>query len=554
MPRALSRLRWQLTLSHLLAIAFTLVSMIAALLLISSAWLARNDSPSSQPADDARVVASAVQGLVVHGLAGPDAGGAELSQVLRLIADGEVRLLSGPGAAAPDAARRFAPFGAPLSDVAYLAVFGPDGRLLGSSDSAGVAFAPAEQREWTPLVDAALAGGRDPARLVARRTGAGPTLLGAYPIVDDGGRVVAAALVASTAPLPAASTGFGDFWRTLAFFSAATVAVLAGAFVFALASSSLVGYLLARRLVARLERLGRVAEALAGGDLSRRVDLDDDSRSGDEVNLLARRFNHMADQLAETVAALALAKQNAEEALRAKRELVANVSHELRTPLASIRGHVESLQLRETNLEPAARRTYLDIVHRETEQLSRLIDDLFELSTAESGGLPLSLQPVAVGEVADEVVDSIASVAQRERRVTVIKAVDAGLPPVLADRQRVAQVLSNLVRNAVRHTPEGGLVAVRASLGDGHTVTVSVEDTGVGISPEHLPHVFARFYRADASRDRASGGAGLGLAIVREWVEAMGGEVSAESTLGRGSRFSFTLAVANAALVSTASP
>jgi two-component system, OmpR family, phosphate regulon sensor histidine kinase PhoR len=233
---------------------------------------------------------------------------------------------------------------------------------------------------------------------------------------------------------------------------------------------------------------------------------------------------------------------------------VANVSHELRTPLASIRGHVESLQLRETNLEPAARRTYLDIVHRETEQLSRLIDDLFELSTAESGGLPLSLQPVAVGEVADEVVDSIASVAQRERRVTVIKAVDAGLPPVLADRQRVAQVLSNLVRNAVRHTPEGGLVAVRASLGDGHTVTVSVEDTGVGISPEHLPHVFARFYRADASRDRASGGAGLGLAIVREWVEAMGGEVSAESTLGRGSRFSFTLAVANAALVSTASP
>jgi signal transduction histidine kinase len=122
-----------------------------------------------------------------------------------------------------------------------------------------------------------------------------------------------------------------------------------------------------------------------------------------------------------------------------------------------------------------------------------------------------------------------------------LSEVEPTLPPVLADRQRVAQVIANLVRNAVRHTPEGGLVAVRAARCDDRLAVVTVEDTGVGIPADELAHVFERFYRADASRDRASGGAGLGLAIVRELVVAMGGEVSAESAVGEGSRFWFTL-------------
>ena len=544
MPRALSRLRWQLTVSHLVAIGFTLVSMIVALVLISTVWLARNAEPSSQPADDARVVATAVQGLVFAELRGPAGGaasrGTDLSRVLGLLVSGDLRVLSGPSYWAPDAARRFGPVGSTPTNLAYLAVVGPNGRVLGSSDPAGDMFAPPERAEWTPLVDAALTGEHDPGRLVAVRAGGTPAAVGAYPVLDQAGRPVAAVVVATT-EVPAAAGGFGDLWHALAFFTAATVAVLAGAFLFALASSSLVGYVLARRLVGRLERLGRAAEALAAGDLSRRVEVDGDS---DEVGQLARRFNRMADQLADTVAELAAAKQRAEAALRAKRELVANVSHELRTPLASIRGHTESLQLRGPDLDADTRRAYLEIISRESEQLSRLIDDLFALSTAEAGGLPLALRPVALGEVADEVVSSIRSVARGERRVTLVSEVEPDMPAALADRQRIAQVVANLVRNAVRHTPEGGLVAVRACRRDGQAV-VTVEDTGVGIPADQLPHVFERFYRADPSRDRASGGAGLGLAIVRELVEAMGGEVSAESVLGQGSRFSFTLPLAH---------
>jgi signal transduction histidine kinase len=309
--------------------------------------------------------------------------------------------------------------------------------------------------------------------------------------------------------------------------------------VFALGSSSLVSYLLARRLVGRLERLGQAAQAFAAGDLTRRVD----AGGADEVGQLARRFNGMADRLADTLAELAAQKQTVEAALQAKRELVANVSHELRTPLASIRGHTESLLLR-GDLEGDEPRSYLEIIHRQTEQLSRLINDLFLLSTTEAGALPLVRRPVALGEVIEEVASSIRSAARAERGVSLLAEVDPSLPPALADRHRLAQVLANLVRNAVRHTPEGGIVAVRARRRDTQVAVVHVEDTGEGIPPEELEHVFERFYRADPSRDRRSGGAGLGLAIVRELVLAMGGDVSAESVVGEGSRFSFTLPLA----------
>ena len=142
--------------------------------------------------------------------------------------------------------------------------------------------------------------------------------------------------------------------------------------------------------------------------------------------------------------------------------------------------------------------------------------------------------------------DSLWPIARRDRQITVVAAVPEDLPPVWGDHQRVVQILGNLVRNAFRHTPEGGLIALRAERQDGW-VTVSVEDTGEGIPPERIPHLFDRFYRGDEARDRASGGAGLGLAIVRELVEAMGGDVSVASTVGQGSCFSFRLPVAREA-------
>ena len=140
---------------------------------------------------------------------------------------------------------------------------------------------------------------------------------------------------------------------------------------------------------------------------------------------------------------------------------------------------------------------------------------------------------------------AVRPIARRERQIAVVAQVAPDLPPALADGGEWSRCSGNLVRNALRHTPEGGLIAVRAERQDSQVV-VTVEDTGEGIPPERLPHVFERFYRGDDARDRASGGAGLGLAIVRELVEAMGGAVAVESVLGEGSRFSFRLPVVEA--------
>ncbi|HEV8637483.1 MAG TPA: ATP-binding protein [Chloroflexota bacterium] len=544
MNRPLARLRWQLTLSHLIAIAFTLLSMTAAIALIVASRFAAERDPSAEAAQHARTVAAAVAAPLGRG-----ASPLELSAVLRVLVDGGLDVASVPPWVPAEAAVRFERSGPWHVGLAYAALVGPDGRVLASSAPDGGAFAPPERGEWSAVVGPALAGQRDPRRLVVLPAGAGPAALAAHPVVDERGRTVAAVVVAESALPP--PPGPGGSLRALVFFGAASVAVLAGAFVFALVSAGLVGYLLSRRLVGRLERLGRAVEALAAGELTRRVE----EGAPDEVGQLARRFNHMADRLAATVGELEAAQRRTEAALQAKRELVANVSHELRTPLASIRGHTESLLMQaappagypapgtEGDGGADVRREYLGVIHRESEQLSRLIDDLFTLSTAEAGALPLALEPVRLAEVVEEVAASVRPAAHRERRVTVVTAVAPDLPPALADRRRVVQVLANLVRNALRHTPEGGLVALRAERRDDRA-WVAVEDTGVGIPPERLPHVFERFYRGDDARDRASGGAGLGLAIVRELVEAMGGDVAAESTVGQGSRFSFRLPLA----------
>ncbi|HEY3080530.1 MAG TPA: ATP-binding protein [Chloroflexota bacterium] len=535
MSRPLARLRWQLTLSHLIAIAFTLLSMTAALALILAGRFAAPRDPAAEAAGHARTLAAAVEGPLGRG-----ESPTELSAILRVLVEGGLDAGGAPPWVPTEAAGRFGPR---HGDVAYAVLLGGDGRVLASSAPDGQAFAPPERGAWSAVGEPALAGQAVSRALPDRPTGESPAALAGRPLVDAGGRTVAALLVAEQALPP--PPGPAGLLRGLIIFGAASVAVLAGAFVFALVSAGVVGYLLSRRLVGRLERLGGAVEALAAGDLTRRVE----TGAPDEVGQLARRFNHMADRLAATVGELEAAHRHTEAALQAKRELIANVSHELRTPLASIRGHTESLLMQVAAQEaPGAegdgdadvRRDYLGVIHRQTEQLSRLIDDLFTLSTAEAGALPLALEPVRLDEVVEEVAASVRPAAHRERRVTVVTDVAPDLPPALADRRRVVQVLANLVRNALRHTPEGGLVALRAERREDRA-WVAVEDTGVGIPADRLPHVFERFYRGDDARDRASGGAGLGLAIVRELVEAMGGDVAAESTVGQGSRFSFRL-------------
>ena len=338
MRRRLAALRWQLTLSHLAATAVTLVSMIAAIVLLSSTWIAFQNSPGREPAQDARIIARAVANLVVGG------DTAELSGVLRAIQANDLRVQVGPGPMAPEAAYRFEQFNTSLRNLAYVVVLAPDGRFLASSVPDDAAFSPPEREEWAALARVALAEEHGLDNLVTLRTsdggapGAGgrPVALGAAPIVGPSGGPAGVVIVAkSSLPPP---NRVGNALRGLFFFLAATTGVLAGSFVFALASASLVAYLLSRRLVGRLERLGAAGEALAAGDLARRVD----EGPGDEVGQLARRFNRMADRLAATMSELERERRQAQEALQAKRELVANVSHELRTPVASIQAHTES--------------------------------------------------------------------------------------------------------------------------------------------------------------------------------------------------------------------
>ncbi len=533
--RLFRRLRTQLIVSHLIAIACTLVALAVAFVLIAGSWFASQRGSLNEPAQQAQSIAQATSELITPGAISPD-----LNAVLRALANGQLRL-SGWPAYAPWTEPRGPAQGATLHDVAYIAVVDPEGKVLASSDPAGAAFSPPERGEWDALVRAALAGTRLDRELVELRPNSQPAALGAYPVPGQSGRPRAVVIVASRIA-PPTSAGM-DWIHSLILAGAASAALLAGASVFALISAGLVGYLLSRRLVSRLERLGHAAEALADGDLSQRVD----EGPADEVGQLARRFNAMAERLARMVDELTVARDRTEATLKAKRALVANVSHELRTPLALIRGYVESLALTATDGDPVRRRDYLAVVERETENLSRLIDDLFTLSTAEAGALPLTLGPVALSEVVQQMADSLGPIARRERQIAVVASLPEDLPPVWADQQRVVQILGNLVRNALRHTPEGGLVALRAVRQDGW-VTVSVEDTGEGIPPERIPYLFDRFYRGDEARDRASGGAGLGLAIVRELVEAMGGDVSVESTVGQGSRFSFRLPLATEAM------
>ncbi|HZO31560.1 MAG TPA: ATP-binding protein [Chloroflexota bacterium] len=544
MRRALARLRWQLTLSHLIAIVVTLVSMVAALILIAGSWIAVQTSPDREAANDARIVARSIGPLV-------DAGGdsESLNVVLRGLAQGKVRAQVGPGPFAPEPAYRIDGIGPSLRGLDYVAIVGPDGTIVASSEPGGASFDPPERAEWTPIIERARGGERSTARLAVRRDGPGPVALGAFPIggaAFDGPGWAHTAPAEQTAVVVVGKSEIGEISpfraivRGIALFTAATIAVLASAFLFALGSAALVGYILSRQLVRRLERLSGAVEALASGELSRRVEEGRD----DEVGQLSRRFNVMADRLATTVAELDARTREAESALAAKRELVANVSHELRTPLASISGHAESLLLLGEGASAARREESLSVLHREARQLSRLVDDLFLLSTTESGGLPLTIRDVDVGQILEEVTATFRPLARREGQITIVSDVEPDLPLARGDRERIVQVLGNLVRNALRYTAEGGIISLRAARA-GDLVRVTVEDTGAGIPPEQLARIFERFYRGDDARDRASGGAGLGLAIVRELVEAMGGAVAADSVVGEGSRFSFTLQVAS---------
>lgn len=218
---------------------------------------------------------------------------------------------------------------------------------------------------------------------------------------------------------------------------------------------------------------------------------------------------------------------------RLRRELTANVSHELRTPLTSIKGFAETLLDGAMHQEETARR-FLSIINSETDRLVKLVDDLLDLSLLESKRITLDPRPVDLGGLVARTVDKLRPLADTSR-LTLVQSAPPGIV-VFADADRLEQVLTNLVDNALKYTPPGGRVEVQVAAENGE-VEVVVNDTGLGIRPEDLPHVFERFYRSDRSRTRGSGGTGLGLAIAKHLVEAHGGRISVSSRPNEGTTF-----------------
>jgi signal transduction histidine kinase len=271
-----------------------------------------------------------------------------------------------------------------------------------------------------------------------------------------------------------------------------------------------------RRTAAPIGEVMAAADRVAAGDYSVRVTEGGSSES----RRLVRAFNQMAERL--------------ETAEVRRRELVADVAHEIRTPLSVIRGDLEGMLdgVYPVDVGQLAR------ILEETTVMARLLDDLQTLSTAEAGALRLHREAVGAAVLVEDAVAAFTTRAQAGG-VSLSLVVAEGLPDLDVDRIRIGEVLTNLLSNALRHTPRGGSIAVEAALEGSEAVAITVRDTGEGISTADLPHVFERFVRAEDS-----GGSGLGLTIARSLVLAHGGSITADSDPGRGTAFRFTLPIA----------
>ena len=374
-----------------------------------------------------------------------------------------------------------------------------------TGERAGQRFSGEEGWQATPIDDAALRG-------IAGRAGfiTAPGRLGGPLVIRPGANNIYGTLWIESANAIAAARDrlFLNRLRRVTIIST----------TLGLFAALLISLFLARLIGRPIETLTRAARRMGAGDLTQRVPEEGSA----ETVALARSFNTMAANLAT--------------AQDLRQQLVADVAHELRTPLANIRGYLEAIEDGVVAADEATLRT----LREEAAQLNGMIDDLQELAQAEDGTLRLDREPLAPAELVARATDA-ARPRAAEKGISLVGTAESSLPLVLVDPQRLGQVLQNLLTNALRHTPAGGRVTIEARHTTAGSVAISVTDTGSGIAPEDLPHIFERFYRADSSRARATGGSGLGLTITRRLVEAHGGGIDAISTVGQGSRFTFTL-------------
>ncbi len=279
------------------------------------------------------------------------------------------------------------------------------------------------------------------------------------------------------------------------------------------------GFILFRQITAPLNALATASDKIATGDLTARASV----RGEDEIARVGRSFNAMADNLARSETA--------------RRNMLADIAHELRNPIGVIQSHLEAMQDGVFPLD----QDQVDSLHEETLLLSRLVGDLRELALADAGQLALNRTPTDLRPLIERIVNAFQAQAN-EREITLTASVPENLPPLNIDAQRIEQVLRNLLSNALRHTSSNGTITVRL-MREKNSARVEVRDTGTGIAPEGLPHVFERFWRGDKARSRTQGSTGLGLAIAKQLVEAHGGQIGVESNVGKGTTFWFTLPI-----------
>lgn len=377
------------------------------------------------------------------------------------------------------------------------------------------ALIPTSELLQRPEVDSALKG--TPATAVRRVLGNQRVLYAAAPIRTTSRQITGIVYLAT--PLPAAGLPANLLWQLL------------GAALLAVLLATLVGYFLARQITRPLEGLAQAAQSIAGGNLKAQAPTDDHIT---ELHDLGQTFNEMAASL----------RQSDE----AKKAFIADVTHELRTPLTVIKGTVETLEDGALD-DLEGRGPLLASMQRETDRLIRLVNELLVLTRADAGALQLEMGPLDLVDLVNERCELFANLATRQG-ITINKAGYYPAPRVLADSDRLSQVLDNLLDNAIRHARPGTGITVEITE-SGAGVECSVRDQGAGIPAEHLPFIFERFYRVDKSRQRTSGGTGLGLAIARALIQAMGGRIWAESVEGEGTSITFWLPKADAQLPSS---
>ena len=307
-------------------------------------------------------------------------------------------------------------------------------------------------------------------------------------------------------------------------FRSAVLEALSLAAIAAFFAAVLVSLFVSRQVVAPVRAMRDASRRIAQGHYDERVAVMGNivTNEFDELSQLALSFNQMAANLEQT------------ETMR--QQLIGDVTHELRTPLTAIKGSMEGLI---DNVLPAENETFQQI-YMEADRLQRLVNDLQELSRAEAGAFELNKQAISVTTLVNATIERLAHQFDT-KEVDLSTAIPENMPTLIVDEDRIGQVLLNIVGNALQYTPSGGRVRIHAQQVE-HEVHISIADTGIGISAEHLPHLFTRFYRVDKSRARASGGSGVGLTISSHLVDAHGGRIWATSPgYGKGSTFTFTL-------------